>query len=182
VGWDARTRTQRLGLVVQNNRFLLLSAVRQVNLASRVLGLAVAALPGHWEQCTGVTPLLAETFVDPDRYQGTCYKAAGWQEAGGTAGFGRHGDDYYVQHHQPKRLWLRPLCADARERLRDALVALPGQKKRAFGQSPVPVKTASSLATRSTRCATHARAKAGSSPCTRCSPRRCSRCAAVRAR
>lgn len=146
VGWDARTRARRLPLLVQNNRFLLLTGERQPNLASRVLGLAVAALPGQWEKRTGVMPLLAETFVDPERYQGTCYKAAGWIEVGGTAGCGRHGDDYYVRHNQPKRLWLRPLSPDAPERLREPLEGLAGEKARAFGQMPVPVKTATSLA------------------------------------
>jgi hypothetical protein len=143
VGWDARTRTRRLPLVVQNNRFLILSGVRQPNLASRVLGLAVVALPAQWAERTGVTPLLAETFVDPERYSGTCYKAAGWQEIGETAGFGRQGDDYYLAHHQPKPLWLRPLEPDARERLREPLV---GKSRRAFHQLPVPAKTAQSRA------------------------------------
>jgi len=146
VGWDSRTRTRRLPLVVQNNRFLVLSQLRQPNLASRVLGLSVAALPEHWKQRTGVTPLLAETFVAPERYQGTCYKATGWIELGETAGCGRHGDDWYVEHEQPKRLWLRPLGDDARERLRDPLESLVGEKNRAFGELGVPAKTAASLA------------------------------------
>jgi hypothetical protein len=146
INWDPRTRTRRLPLLVQNNRFLVLSQVRQPNLASRVLGLSVAALPAQWHERTGVTPLLAETFVDPERYHGTCYKAAGWIEQGETAGCGRHGDDWYVAHHQPKRLWLRPLFPDARERLREPLAPLAGEKKRAFGELSVPAKTAASLA------------------------------------
>lgn len=146
VGWDPRTRTRRLPLVVQNNRFLVLSTERQPNLASRVLGLAAAALPEQWKKRTGTTPLLAETFVDPERYAGTCYKAAGWIEVGQTAGFGRHGSDYYVKHEKPKCLWLRPLSADARERLREPCEVLAGEKRRAFGQLPVPAKTAASLA------------------------------------
>jgi hypothetical protein len=146
IAWDPRTRARRVPLVVQNNRFLVLSRPRQPNLASRVLGLAVAALPAQWQQRCGVTPLLAETFVDPERYQGTCYKAAGWIEVGQTAGCGRHGDDYYVRHDKPKRLWLRPLVDDAPRRLRDPHTPLAGEKSRAFGQSPVPVKTATSLA------------------------------------
>jgi hypothetical protein len=146
IGWDPRTRTRRLPLVVQNNRFLILSAERQPNLASRVLGLAVAALPEQWAKRTKTTPLLAETFVDPELYAGTCYKAAGWIEVGRTAGFGRHGADYYVEHAKPKCLWLRPLTADARERLREPGEVLTGEKRRAFGQLPVPAKTATSLA------------------------------------
>lgn len=146
IGWDLRTRARRVPLLVQNNRFLVLSRSRQPNLASRVLGLAVAALPAQWQQRRGVTPLLAETFVDPERYQGTCYRAAGWIEVGKTAGCGRHGDDYYVRHDKPKRLWLRPLVGDAQERLRDPFQPLPGEQPRAFGSLPVPVKTATSLA------------------------------------
>lgn len=144
VGWDSRPR--RLPLLVQNNRFLVLSHVRQPNLASRVLGLAVAALPAPWEKRTGVTPLPAETFVDPERYRGTCYKAAGWIGPGETAGCGRHGGDYCVAHDQPRRLWLRPLVPDARERLRDPLGPLAGERQRAFGELSVPAKTAASLA------------------------------------
>ncbi len=146
VGWDPRTRTRRLPLVVQNNRFLVLATARQPNLASRVLGLAVASLPAHWEKRTGTRPLLGETFVDPERYAGTCYKAAGWIELGETAGCGRHGDDYYVAHGQPKRLWLRPFEPDARERLREPLDPIVGETQRAFGELPVPAKTAQSLA------------------------------------
>jgi hypothetical protein len=146
IKWDPRTRARRVPLLVQNSRVLVLSRPRQPNLASRVLGLAVAALPVQWQKRRGVTPLLAETFVDPERYQGTCYKAAGWIEVGQTAGCGRHGDDYYVRHDKPKRLWLRPLGEDAAPRLRDPFQALPGEQPRAFGQSPVPVKTATSLA------------------------------------
>lgn len=146
VGWDPRTRTRRLPLLVQNNRFLVLAAARQPNLASRVLGLAVAALPGDWAKRTGTRPLLAETFVDPERYAGTCYKAAGWIEVGETAGCGRHGDDYYVAHGKPKRLWLRPLEPEARERLREPLESIAGESARAFGQLPVRAPTATSLA------------------------------------
>lgn len=146
LGWDPRTRSRRLPLVVQNNRFLVLAAARQPNLASRVLGLAVAALSAQWEKHTGARPLLAETFVDPERYTGTCYKAAGWIEVGETAGCGRHGADYYVAHGQPKRLWLRPLEPEARARLREPLATIAGESPRAFGQLPVPAKTATSLA------------------------------------
>jgi hypothetical protein len=146
VGWDPHTRARRVPLLVQNNRFLLLAATRQPNLASRVLGLSVAELPAHWQQRYGCTPLLAETFIDPELYQGTCYKAAGWLEVGATAGFARSGNDFFVEHRKPKRLWLRTLADDARQRLQDPNTELAGQNSDGFGQSPVPVKTATSLA------------------------------------
>ncbi len=146
------TRTRRLPLVVQNNRFLVLSQVRQPNLASRVLGLAVAALPAQWEKRTGATPLPAETFVDPERYAGTCYKAFCWPAEWIGLGRDRPGLPGPPRRRlprrarAPKRLWLRPLASDARERLREPIAPLAGEKQRAFGELPVPARTAASLA------------------------------------
>ena len=60
IGWTPQQCAQRLGLIVQNRRFLVLSETRMPNLASRALGLAVRALPGHWEALHGYRPLLAE--------------------------------------------------------------------------------------------------------------------------
>ena len=57
---------------------LLLPQTRPANLASRILGLAIKTLPQAWEARYGKRPLLAETFVDPEGYKGTCYHAAGW--------------------------------------------------------------------------------------------------------
>ena len=84
IGWDARTRVERLKLVVQNSRFCLWRT--QPNLASRVLGEAARVLPEQWQRVHGYTPLLAETFVDPAHFAGTCYRAAGWEQAGCSRG------------------------------------------------------------------------------------------------
>jgi hypothetical protein len=61
---------------------------------------------------------LAETFTDPEAHAGTCYRAAGWTPCGSTAGFSRDAQDYYVDNEHPKKLWLKPLHPDWRERLR----------------------------------------------------------------
>lgn len=146
--WDARTRQKRLGWLVQNNRFLLLPSKRPSNLASRVLGLAVKALPQAWEAKYGKRPLLAETFVDPEGYKGTCYHAAGWINCGRTAGYSRvSGRDFYQDNEHPKNLWLKPLSRDALDRLRDPSRLLPGEdpKARAPGAMPVKAKQAESL-------------------------------------
>lgn len=145
IGWDLRTCARRRGFIVQQSRFCLLPGQRPANLASRVLALSVAHLPGAWRERYGVTPLLAESFVDPERYAGTCYKAAGWIEVGRTAGFARVGSDYYVEHEQPKNLWLKLLDPGALTRLRDPSVPLAGEKQRAAGRMPVGVKQAESL-------------------------------------
>ena len=115
IGWESRQRSSRLGLIVQNRRFLVLAETRMPNLASRALGLAVRALPGHWMEHHGFRPVLAETFTDIECFEGTCYRAAGWQPCGMTKGFERHRADFYREHKRPKKLWIKPLARDARE-------------------------------------------------------------------
>jgi hypothetical protein len=148
IGWDSRTREKRLSWIVQNNRFLLLPQDRPVNLASRILGLAIKALPQAWEARYGKRPLLAETFVDPEGYKGTCYHASGWSRLGETKGYARvSAPQYYQDNDRPKHLWVKPLAKDALERLRDPSRLLSGEdpKKRAPGTMPVKSKTAESL-------------------------------------
>jgi hypothetical protein len=117
IGWTAQQRTQRLGLVVLNRRFLVLAKTRMPNLASRSLALAIKALPEQWEQAHGYQPLLAETFSDIEPYEGTCYKASNWIACGQTKGFARHRIDYYRKHGRPKKLWLKTLNPNARRLL-----------------------------------------------------------------
>ena len=148
IGWDPRTRAERLKLVVQQARFCLLQT--QPNLASRVLGEAVRHLPDWWQQAHGYTPLLAETFVDPQRFDGTCYRAAGWAEAGATAGHRRAGRDYYEPGAGLKSVWQKALRPDAAVRLRGPLATLPpechaAQPVAAMGVLPVKLAQAESL-------------------------------------
>jgi hypothetical protein len=115
IGWDARTRAARLKLVINQHRFaVLVDGVS--NLASRVLSLSARSVAEQWEERHGYRPLLAETFVDVERFAGTCYRAAGWEPLGLTDG-NRRSADYYVPNERPKQLWVKPLVGDARERL-----------------------------------------------------------------
>lgn len=94
------------------------------------------------------SPLLAETFVDPEGYKGTCYRASGWSPLGQTKGYTRvSAPQYYQDNDRPKNLWVKPLAKDALERLRDPSRLLDGEdpKKRAPGTMPVKIKTAESL-------------------------------------
>jgi hypothetical protein len=80
IGWSASQRVERLKLIVQNRRFLLLASKGESpNLASQTLGAALRALPGQWHEHFGYRPLLAESFTDPEAYAGTCYKASNWE-------------------------------------------------------------------------------------------------------
>jgi hypothetical protein len=118
IGWDDATRGRHLPQVVNNSRLLLLPWVHIQNLASATLARALRRLPADWQVQYGVTPLLVETFVDPARYTGGCYRAANWVEIGETRGRGR--DDRQHRRHgsRPKRVFVYPLRGDAQARLR----------------------------------------------------------------
>jgi hypothetical protein len=119
IGWTATQRAQRQKLVVQNRRFLLrVERGEHPNLASRILGAAVRELPQLWFEAFGYQPLLAETFTDIEAYEGTCYKASGWQPLGLSRGYSRHRADFYVPNDRPKKLWVHPLRPDAAAQLR----------------------------------------------------------------
>ena len=144
ISWSAPQRLERLKLVVQNRRFLVLAAKGQSpNLASQVMGAALRALPEQWREHFGYRPLLAESFTDPESHAGTCYKASNWEAVGFSAGYSRHRADFYIPNERPKRLWLRPLSPDARQKLR--AVELPPECRAGLVAAPsgtLPVKSA----------------------------------------
>jgi len=89
IGWSASVQKQNLHLIVNNSRFLVLPWVKSKNLASHALSLCAQQLPRDWQQTYGYTPVLMETFVEKDRFAGTCYKAANWRYVGVTKGRGK---------------------------------------------------------------------------------------------
>jgi hypothetical protein len=116
LGWDLLTKRARLPLVVQNTRFLLLPWVHVPHLASKVLAATCRRLRADWQARYGHDLLLAETFVDPTRFRGTCYRAANWVCLGPTQGAGKHGNRYH-RHGLPKLVFAYPLHRHARDRL-----------------------------------------------------------------
>lgn len=122
IGWDEACRRERLHLVVNNARYLILPWVRQPNLASRVLGANLRRLSVDWQTAYGHPVLLAETFVDQARFRGTCYRASNWICVGQTKGWSRHGARY-DEHGQPKAVFLYPFHRHALRQLRAPLVA-----------------------------------------------------------
>lgn len=142
ISWSTTQRLERLKLIVQNRRFLVLGAKGESpNLASQVMGAALRVLPEQWQQCFGYRPLLAESFTDPEAYAGTCYKASNWEAVGLSAGYSRHRADFYIANERPKKLWLRLLVADARQWLR--AVQVPEECRAGLNAAPsgtLPVK------------------------------------------
>ncbi|MGH9993159.1 MAG: ISAs1 family transposase [Nitrososphaera sp.] len=116
IGWDVALKWRRLHLVANNVRFLILPGIRIKNLASKVLAANARRLSRDWQYRYGHPILLAETFVDVSRFEGTCYRAAGWIPLGQTRGFARTGAGY-SSHGKPKMLLVRPLVPDARRML-----------------------------------------------------------------
>jgi hypothetical protein len=117
IGWSTEQRRRRLALMANNARYLVLPGSHVPNLATRVMRLTLDRLSTDWCQRYGHPLAAVETFVDPQQFQGTVYRAGGWQELGPTRGFGRVGRDYYVAHRRPKRLFVRELCRNARRGL-----------------------------------------------------------------
>jgi hypothetical protein len=116
IGWPAVARRQNIHLIAYQTRFLILPWVRVLYLASYLLGRISKVLPTDWQHLYQHPVYFQETFVDLERFKGTCYKAANWTFLGKTTGRGKND-----QTHQPNRsikaVWGYPLCSDFRARL-----------------------------------------------------------------
>jgi len=116
IGWSEAARRANLSQVVCNSRFLILPTVQVPNLASHALSLAVSRLGSDWQERYGYAPVLLETFVDGQRFAGTCYQAANWRHLGESAG---RCDGYANGRISsgPKQIYVYPLVNDFQERL-----------------------------------------------------------------
>lgn len=108
IGWSVEQRQQHLGLLANQQRFLLLPWVRVPHLASHLLGLAARRLSADWQARYGHPVWLVETFVEEDRFAGTAYQAAGWLHLGQTTGRTRQDRQRTLQSPR-KAVWVRPL-------------------------------------------------------------------------
>jgi hypothetical protein len=116
VGWTAEHRQQRLYLVANNARFLILPCVRVPHLASWILGHVLRRLSRDWENKYGHPIALVETFVERDRFAGISYKAANWVCLGSTTGRSRQ-DRYTTLQVPVKDVYVYPLLKDFRSEL-----------------------------------------------------------------
>ena len=89
IGWSAEARRRNIRFVAYNTRFLILPWVKVPHLASHILGRIASSLSNDWEQLYGHPVYFAETFIDPGRFRGTCYRAANWKLLGLTTGRGK---------------------------------------------------------------------------------------------
>ncbi|MCP3881483.1 MAG: DUF4338 domain-containing protein, partial [Sulfitobacter sp.] len=101
---------------LNNARFLIPPWIRVKALASKLLAMASRALPAHWEERYSYRPVLLETFVEAERFAGTCYRAANWTCVGQTRGRGKLGD-HRLGQVPVKTVWVYPLTNDFRAQL-----------------------------------------------------------------
>lgn len=116
IGWSHETRARNLLWITNNTRFLILPWVRVPHLASHVLGRIIRRIRADWQTKYGHPVHLVETFVERDRFVGTCYKAANWMRVGSTKGRSRQ-DRYTTLALPVKDIYLYPLIPHFRETL-----------------------------------------------------------------
>jgi hypothetical protein len=116
IGWDKQARLKNIGLLAYNTRFLILPWVKVPHLASHILGRMARTLSVDWQRVYAHPIYFVETFIDPQRFAGTCYRAANWTVLGQTTGRGK--DDLAHKANRPiKQVLGYPLVKDFRQRL-----------------------------------------------------------------
>lgn len=114
IEWSAEIRKKNLHLIAYNSRFLILNWVRITCLASHILGAVVKILPLDWNKVYHHPIYFLETFVDTERFSGTCYRAANWIFLGETTGRGKN-DQTNIPNRSIKAVWGYPLSKNFRE-------------------------------------------------------------------
>lgn len=116
IGWSAQARLKNIALLAYNTRFLILPWVRVPHLASHILGRMARMLSADWLHLYAHPIYFVETFIDPQRFAGTCYRAANWKLMGRTTGRGKD-DREHKANRSIKEVLGYPLIKDFRQRL-----------------------------------------------------------------
>jgi hypothetical protein len=116
IGWPADARMRHIHLMAYNSRFLILPWLHVRFLASHLLGAMAKLISPHWQALYDHPIYYLETFIDKERFAGTCYKAANWLYLGDTTGRGKN-DQTNKVNRSIKAVWGYPLCKDFRRRL-----------------------------------------------------------------
>lgn len=116
IGWSAPQRRAQIHWVAYNSRFLILPWVKVPHLASHLLARVARRIAADWRALYEHPVCLLETFIDPERFAGTCYRAANWIYLGLTTGRGKD-DQTNRPNRSLKQLWVYPLRPDFRRQL-----------------------------------------------------------------
>ena len=116
IGWGQEARLRNIRHIAYNTRFLILPWVTVPHLASHILGCMARRLSADWQNLYGHPIYFLETFIDPQRFRGTCYRAANWTVLGVTTGRGKDAPTYQA-NRSIKEVLGYPLVKDFRQRL-----------------------------------------------------------------
>lgn len=120
IGWSQQERERHIHLIAYNSRFLILPWVRVKLLSSHLLGQMAKILAADWQAIYSHPLYYLETFVDKERFAGTCYKAANWIYLGDTTGRGKN-DQTHRPNRSIKAVWGYPLSKHFRRRLSEGV-------------------------------------------------------------
>jgi len=132
IGWEPSLKYRRLKFIANNTRFLILPGWQLPNMASHILAMNTKRLGGDWLRYHGHKVVLAETFVDCSRFDGTCYKAAGWKRLGVTRGYSKNNRRYW-KNNRPKYIFVFPLQKGARDILSGLSLPMDIIRDQEFG-------------------------------------------------
>ena len=118
IGWTKPVKNKNLHFVMNNTRFLVLPWVTVKCLASKVLSLNIKRISTDWIKIYNYPLYMLETFVEQDRFKGTCYKASNWIHVGETKGTSKKGHKH-LKHGKIKDVYLYPIDKNFKKRLRD---------------------------------------------------------------
>jgi Domain of unknown function (DUF4338) len=116
IGWSGEARRRNIRFIAYNTRFLILPWVRVKHLASHILGRMGMRISDDWRRMYEHPIYFLETFVDPERFRGTCYRAANWVLLGKTTGRGKQSNSY-VPNRSIKEVLGYPVTKRFRELL-----------------------------------------------------------------
>ncbi len=117
IGWSEGQRSRKRHLVINNCRFLILPHVKVPNLASWLIARCTSAAIRDWNEQYSIRPILLETFVDSQRFAGTCYRAANWLAVGTTSGYAKVGNSHH-NSQTPKLVFAYPTTQRFRKLLK----------------------------------------------------------------
>jgi len=120
IGWSAAARRKNIRFLAYNTRYLILPFVQVEHLASHILGWMARWLPLEWQRVYGHPVYYLETFIDPERFRGICYRAANWRYLGLTKGLGKDAQDR-TPNRSLKEVLGYPLRKDFRRLLGDVV-------------------------------------------------------------
>jgi hypothetical protein len=108
IGWPKKIKDQQLHFIANNTRFLILPWIFVKCLASKIMALNIKRISSDWHQMYQYPLYMLETFVEQDRFKGTCYKASNWIRIGETKGTSKKGHKH-LKHGKLKDVYLYPL-------------------------------------------------------------------------